>query len=78
MTEEELKNIPFQFVGHMSMIDMHTTTYSSKDGKLGFCDYVPFKNDEPCGRSYRHYRIGTKWYKSKKRLLEALKNFKID
>ena len=76
MTQEELAKIPFHFECHMNMEDVHTTTYSSEDGRLGFCDHVPFKNCEPKGRAYRHYRIGLKIYKSKAKFLEALKDFK--
>ena len=43
MTIEELEKVPFHFVAHMSMEDMHTTTYESDDGRFGFCDHVPFK-----------------------------------
>ena len=73
MTVEELEKIPFHFMSHMSMEDEHTTTYESDDGRFGFCDHVPFKDGEPHGRAYRHYRIGLKVYKSKQKFLEALK-----
>lgn len=76
MTEKDLEKIPFHFVAHMNYEDEHSTTYSSEDGRLGFCDHVPFKNGEPKGRAYRHYRIGLKIYKSKAKFLEALKDFK--
>ena len=74
MTIEELEKVPFHFVAHMSMEDMHTTTYESDDGQFGFCDHVPFKNGEPHGRAFRHYRIGLKVYKSKAKFIEALKD----
>ena len=35
MTIEELEKVPFHFVAHMSMEDMHTTTYESDDGRFG-------------------------------------------
>ena len=72
MSIEELEKVPFHFVAHMSMEDMHTTTYESDDGRFGFCDHVPFKNGEPHGRAFRNYRIGLKVYKSKQKFLEAL------
>ena len=75
MTIEELKKVKFHFVAHMSMEDCHTKTYESEDGKLGWCDHVPFKNGEPKGRAYRHYRIGLKIYKTKAKFLEAIKDF---
>ena len=59
----------------MSMEDEHITTYLSEDGKIGFCNHVPFKDGEPHGRSYRHYFLNGKVYKSKKKFLEAIKDF---
>ena len=35
----------------------------------------PFKNGEPHGRSYRHYWLNGKVYKSKKKFLEAIKDY---
>ena len=77
MTEEELKLIPFYMKSHLAMEDEHTTTYFSEDGRLGFCDHVPFKNDEPHGRAYRHYMINGKVYKTKEKFLDALKDFEL-
>ena len=53
MTIDELEKVKFKFHSHMSMEDEHTTTYFSEDGKIGFCNHVPFKNGEPHGRAYR-------------------------
>ena len=75
MTIEELEKVPFKFRSHMSMEDEHITTYLSEDGKIGFCNHVPFKDGEPHGRSYRHYFLNGKVYKSKKKFLEAIKDF---
>ena len=75
MTEEELKKVPFRETCHMAMEGEYTTTYMSKDGRLGFCDHVPFKDGEPHGRSYRHYWLNGKVYKSKKKFLEAIKDY---
>ena len=41
MTEEELKKVSFRETCHMAMEGEYTTTYMSKDGRLGFCDHVP-------------------------------------
>ena len=73
MTIEELKKVPFRETCHMAMEGEYTTTYMSKDGRLGFCDHVPFKDGEPHGRAFRHYRIGLKVYKTKQKFIEALK-----
>ena len=74
MTVEELEQIQFHFVSHLSMENEHSTTYASDDNKFGFCDHQPYKDGQPCGRAYRHYRIGTKIYKSKEKFFEALKD----
>ena len=75
MTIEEIKHIPFHFVCSAAWEHEHTMTYESEDGRLGFCEHVPFKNGEPHGRAFRHYRIGLKVYKSKKKFLEAIKDY---
>ena len=78
MTVEELEKVKFKFHSHMSMEDEHTTTYFSEDGKIGFCDHVP--RDEygmvkkGC-RAVRHFMIDGKVYKTKKKFLEAIKDF---
>ena len=79
MTEEELAKVPFQMVANLSMASEHACTYSSKDGRLGFCDHTPviadFGGCQEYGRPKRHWRIDDKVYKSKKKFLEALKDF---
>ncbi len=74
MTFEELEKIPFHFVSHLSMEDMHCITYMSDDKRFGFSDYVPFKDGEPDRRkkSYRIYMINGKVYKTKGKFLKAL------
>lgn len=74
MTIEELKKIPFRMVAHLAKDDEHCCTYSSEDGMLGFCDHTK-KRGFNFGRSYRHWRIGKKVYKSKEKFLEALKDY---
>jgi hypothetical protein len=76
MTEEELNKVKFHCVCHLSMESEHATTYESENGRLGFRDHVPFdENGEPHGRAYRHFRIDNKVYKTKKKFIEALKDF---
>ena len=81
MTEQELAKVPFHFVGHVAMADEHTSTYANKDGRLGFCEITKVVSDdgfgEVFGRTRRHYRIGSTWYKSRKKFLEALKDFEL-
>ena len=75
MTIEELKKIPFRLVTHIAMEDEHCTTYASVDGSLGFCDHTKKKGKFDFGRTYRHWRIGSKVYKSFAKFQEALKDY---
>ena len=75
MTIEELKNIPFHFVCSLSMEKEHALTYASEDGRLGFCDHTPKKKNGDFGRTYRHWRIDSKVYKTKGKFIEALADF---
>lgn len=63
MTEEELKKVPFRETCHMAMEGEYTTTYMSKDGRLGFCDHVPrdeYGMVKKGGRAVRHFMIDGK------------------
>ena len=76
MTPEELQKIPFKFQYHLAMEDEHTVGYISEDGRLGFCDHTLKKKDGTFGRSYRHWMIDGKVYKTNESFFEALKDFK--
>ena len=75
MTIEELKAIPFHFVCSAAWEHEHTMTYESEDGRLGFCDHTPKRKNGDFGRTYRHYHIDGKVYKTKEKFLEALKDY---
>lgn len=75
MTEQELSKIPFRCVFHMALESEHITTYSDESGRLGFCTHTPKKYEFTFGKGRTHYRIDEKIYKSKKKFLEALKEF---
>jgi hypothetical protein len=75
MTELELSRVPFKCVCSASWEHEHTLTYSSSDGRLGFCMHTPKKSDGSFGKGRTHYRIDKKVYKSKKKFLEALVDF---
>ena len=75
MTIEELKDIPFHFVAHMALESEHMMSYETEDGRLGFCDHTPKRKNGDFGRTYRHYRIEGKVYKTKEKFLEALKDY---
>ena len=76
MTIEELKDIPFHFVAHMALESEHTMSYETEDGRLGFCDHTPKRKNGDFGRTYRHYHIDGKVYKTKEKFLAALADFK--
>ena len=78
MTIEELDKVRFRCYSHLNMEHEHCTTYFSEDHRIGFCDHVPFKDGEPHGRSYRHYWLDGKVYKTKQKFIEALKDFNPD
>ena len=50
-------------------------TYESEDGRLGFCEHTPKLKNGNFGRTYRHYHIDGKVYKSKEKFLAALADF---
>ena len=72
MTFEEFQKIPFRFVAHINMTDLHITTYVSDDRRFSYSSYVRFRDGHPYGRSIRHYCIGMKVFKTKKKFIEAL------
>ena len=75
MTEKELAKVPFRMVAHLAMEHEHCCTYTSEDGMLGFCDHTIKTSEFTYGRTYRHWRIGKKVYKSKEKFLEALADY---
>ena len=75
MTIEEFKKVPFRFRFHLNLGNEHTMTYGSKDGRLGYCDHTLVKKNGDYGRTYRHYRIDNKIYKTKEKFIEALKDY---
>lgn len=75
ITEQELSEIPFKCVCHLAMADEHVATHSDESGRLGFCTHTPKKDEFTFGKGRTHYRIDGKIYKSKKKFLEALKEF---
>ena len=75
MTEEELKKVKFHEVAHLALETEYSTTYASKDGRLGICDHVPRKKNGKLGCGYLHWRIYDKIYKTKEKFLKELKDY---
>lgn len=76
MTEKELATIPFKCVCTAAWEHEHTMTYSALNGRLGFCMHTPKRDDGSFAkRGYTHYQIDGKVYKSRKKFLDALKDF---
>lgn len=75
MTEQELKAIPFHFVSSLAMEHEHAISYESEDGRLGFCDHTIKRENGTFGRSYRHWRIEDKVYKTREKFLAALADY---
>ena len=51
-------------------------SYATEDGRLGFCDHTLKRKNGDFGRTYRHYHIEGKVYKTRDEFLEALKDYK--
>ena len=75
MTIDELKAIPFHFVCSAAWEDEHTMTYESEDGRLGYCEHTPKRKNGDFGRTYRHYHIDGKVYKTMEKFIAALADF---
>lgn len=75
MTEEEFSKVKFRMVCHLSMEDEHVATYENNNKRLGVCVHTKKKDDFTFGRSYRHYRIDGKIYRSRRKFIEALKDY---
>ena len=72
MTQQEFEKIPFHFVSHIALITEHICYYVSEDGNIAFRVITPILKNGDNGKPRRYWRIGTKWYKSTQKFLEAL------
>ena len=73
MTIEEFNKIPLYFSYHLSMEEWNELGYISDDFFFGVTRITnKDKETGELGKTRVHYRIGDKWYKSKKKFLEAL------
>lgn len=74
MTKKELYSLGWKWESHLSMEHKHCSCYSGeyRGRKIELCIHVPFRDGEPKGRTYRHYRFNGKIYKSDEKLLKAI------
>lgn len=75
MTLEELRKVKFHFVSSLALVSEHRLSFVSEDGRLGFCDITPTRQNGDFGKSIRHYMIDGKVYKTKEAFEEAIKDF---
>ena len=61
-------------VSHMALEDEYVAVYVNEKHGLSFCRRTKRKDEYTLGRSYTHYKIGSKVYKRKKAFLEAIKD----
>lgn len=76
MTEQEFDSLEWQFSSHFGTPDHHSMVDKCKTmPNLFRCVKVNYKDGEPTNRGgYTHYMLNDKVYKSKKKLLEAMRN----
>lgn len=72
MTQEEFEKIPFRFRGHIALAKEHIAMYWTDDEQFGMEVSTPILKNGDFGTPRKYYRIGTKWYKSTEKFLEAL------
>ena len=72
MTRKEIEKIPFRMRSHMSLRREHIASYATDDWQFGMEVHTPVLKHGDFGKPRTYYRIGTKWYKSTQKFLEAL------
>lgn len=78
MTKEEINQIPFKFASHLAMEDEHSILYTAKVGvhQFAMCIYTPYKDGVPKGRTYTHYMVDGKVFKTKEKFYEYCETLK--
>ena len=76
MTEKELSQIPFRMVSHLAMGTEHICVYKSQNPLYNILIYknTKRKKNGDFGKSYTHYVLNGKEYKTKQELLDAINN----
>ena len=72
MEKEEINKIPFKFHTHLNMEHKHCTTYTAeyKGHQFAMCKHVPYKDGVPKGRTYTHYMVDGKVFKTLQKFYE--------
>lgn len=78
MTKEELQKVPFHFVSHLSMGNVHISTYIAENKRIGFSDHVKYRNGQPTNRCYRVWMLDGETYENSTEFLEALKDVNFE
>lgn len=74
MTQEEFDKLPFRMVNHLSKKDEYAATYVNDKYGIIVCKHATLKDEFTFGRTRTHYIYKGVIYKSRKRLLEEIKN----
>ena len=76
MTEQELSQIPFRMVSHLALETEHICVYESQNPlyKISMCKHTKRKKNGEFGKSYTHYVLNGKEYKTRQDLLNAINN----
>ena len=82
MTDEQISRIKFRFISHIAMSDYHLTQYAAINVPFQFnmqdrvptsaFDYEALPEGGKKRRSSRRYCLQGKYYRSKKKLYDAL------
>ena len=82
MTDEQISRIKFRFVSHIAMLDYHITQYEATNVPFQFnmqdrvptsaFDYETLPEGGKKRRSLRRYYLQGRYYRSKKKLYDAL------
>lgn len=66
MKRSEINSLEFRTISHMSMENMHCTLYEAESGghKFRMCKHIACRYGFPAGKSYTHYMVDGKAFKS--------------
>lgn len=77
MTKEQLAQIPFTFVSHLSLSDCHISTYENKQYGIIWQKNTKKKNNFDIGRTTEKFCYKDKWYSKKKFINDIIKDIEL-